>query len=206
MLAVSLLVLDYVLVAPNFLGTFFFGKITIVLYWFLQMFFLGGPRIAYRYFRYTPHAPAGDVGGIELRRCVLGRAADADVLLRAIESGAVKKIWPVGILSPSPADRGQTMRGVPVLGDLDDLERVGRRFRRRAGAPVARLVLTPSALEPEVHAGNDPDEGAPARPHDQPAAVARRRRRGAAAGAGQRRGPAAAAEREDRLPAAGRVS
>ena len=55
---------------------------------------------------------------------VLGRAADADMLLRAIESGAVKKIWPVGILSPSPADRGQTMRGVAVLGDLDDLERV----------------------------------------------------------------------------------
>ena len=37
---------------------------------------------------------------------VLGRAADAEVLLRAIESGAVKNIWPVGILSPSPADRG----------------------------------------------------------------------------------------------------
>ena len=32
-----------------------------------------------------------------------GRAADAEVLLRAIESNAVRKIWPVGILSPSPA-------------------------------------------------------------------------------------------------------
>ena len=41
-LALSLVVLDYVLVAPNMLGGFFFGKITIVLYWFLQMFFLGG--------------------------------------------------------------------------------------------------------------------------------------------------------------------
>ena len=51
-LAISLLVLDYILVAPNFLGTFFFGKLTIMLYWLLQMFFLGGPRIAYRYFRY----------------------------------------------------------------------------------------------------------------------------------------------------------
>src|SRR5215470_20107752 len=52
-LALSLLVLDYILVAPNLLGTFFFGKITIVLYWCLQMLFLGGPRITYRYFRYT---------------------------------------------------------------------------------------------------------------------------------------------------------
>src|SRR5580704_2947587 len=52
-LAVSLLALDYVLVAPNVLGQFFFGKITIVLYWVLQFVFLGGPRLAYRYFRYT---------------------------------------------------------------------------------------------------------------------------------------------------------
>src|SRR3977135_4575332 len=52
-LAVTLLVIDYVLVAPNFYGSFFFGKITIVLYWFLQMAFLAGSRTAYRYFRYT---------------------------------------------------------------------------------------------------------------------------------------------------------
>ncbi len=50
-LAVSLLVLDYILLYPTLFGTFFFGKITIALYWFLQMFFLGGPRIAYRLFR-----------------------------------------------------------------------------------------------------------------------------------------------------------
>ena len=87
------------------------------------MLFLGGPRIAYRYFRYTRtrhEATRGDSAPI----LVLGRAADAEVLLRAIESGAVKKIWPVGILSPSAADQGQTIRGIPVLGALDDLERV----------------------------------------------------------------------------------
>ena len=68
---------------------------------------------------------------------MLGRAADADVLLRAIESGAVKKIWPVGILSPSPADQGQAMRGVAVLGGLDDLEQVVADLAAR-GQPVAR--------------------------------------------------------------------
>ena len=148
-LAVSLLVLDYVLVAPNFLGTFFFGKLTIILYWFLQMFFLGGPRIAYRQFR-SSRTRQQVMSAESTPTLVLGRAADADMLLRAIESGAVKKIWPVGILSPSPADRGQTMRGVAVLGDLDDLERVVGDIAGR-GRPVARLVLTPTALEPEVH-------------------------------------------------------
>jgi FlaA1/EpsC-like NDP-sugar epimerase len=147
-LAVSLLVLDYILVAPNFLGTFFFGKLTIILYWFLQMFFLGGPRIAYRYFRYSRtrhHAMVAQ----SIPTLVLGRAADADMLVRAIESGAVKKIWPVGILSPSFADQGQSMRGVPVVGGLDDLEQAVADFAKR-GQVVARIVLTPSALEPAL--------------------------------------------------------
>ena len=147
-LAISLLVLDYVLVAPNFLGAFFFGKLTIILYWFLQMFFLGGPRVAYRYFRLSRtrlHAMAADSAPI----LVLGRAADAEVLLRAVESGAVRKIWPAGILSPSPADQGQSVRGVSVLGTLDDLESVVGDFAAR-GRPLARIVLTSSALDPTV--------------------------------------------------------
>ena len=99
-LAFSLLVLDYVLVSADFYGTFFFGKITIALYWLLQMFFLGGPRIAYRLFRHarTQHHTRGPEA---IPTLVAGRAADAEVLLRAIESGAVTKIRPVGILSPS---------------------------------------------------------------------------------------------------------
>ncbi len=147
-LAVSLLVLDYVLVAPNVYGHFFFGKITILLYWFLQMFFLGGSRIAYRYFhdaRALQRVKIADA----TPTLVLGRAADAEVLLRSIESGAVKKIWPAAILSPSPADRGQSIRGIPVLGDIDDLERVVADFAGR-GTQITRIVLTPSALSPEA--------------------------------------------------------
>ncbi len=99
-LAVSLLALDYVLLSPNVYGTFFFGKITILLYWFLQMFFLGGSRVAYRYFHYARTLQRVRIADAT-PTLMLGRAADAEVLLRSIESGAVKKIWPVGILSPS---------------------------------------------------------------------------------------------------------
>jgi FlaA1/EpsC-like NDP-sugar epimerase len=147
-LAATLLALDYVFVAPNVYGTFFFGKITIVLYWLLQIAFLSGPRIAYRYFRYTrtlQHARAGESTPI----LVVGRTADVEVLLRAIESGAVRKIRPVGILSPSLADRGQAIRGISVLGGPDDLESVVTELSKR-GIDVARLVLTPSALAPEA--------------------------------------------------------
>jgi FlaA1/EpsC-like NDP-sugar epimerase len=147
-LAVSLLALDYVLIAPNVYGTFFFGKITILLYWFLQMFFLGGLRVVYRYLHYRRTIKRVRIADAT-PTLVLGRAADAEVLLRGIESGAVKKIWPVGVLSPSNADRGQSIRGIPVLGDIDDLERVVADLEA-SGDRVTRLVLAPSALDPEA--------------------------------------------------------
>jgi FlaA1/EpsC-like NDP-sugar epimerase len=148
-LALTMLVLDYILVAPNVRGAFFFGKVTIVLYWFLEVFFLSALRFAYRYFRYTRvrhHARAEDASPALL----VGRAADAEILLRGIESGAVKHIWPVGLLSPSSADRGQLIRNIPVLGGIDDIENVIGDFSRR-NKPIARVVMMPSAFEPEAH-------------------------------------------------------
>jgi O-antigen biosynthesis protein WbqV len=147
-LAISLLVLDYVLLTPNIYGQFFFGKVTILLYWLLQMFLLAGARIAYRYLHYARTLRRVKIADAT-PTLILGRAADAEVLLRSIESGAVKKIWPAGILSPSPADRGQSIRGIPVLGDADDLESVVADLAAR-GSRVTRLIMTPSALSPEA--------------------------------------------------------
>src|ERR1700676_2153622 len=147
-LTLVLLVLDYIFVAPNVKGTFFLGKITIVLYWFLEVFFLSAARFAYRYFRYTRvrrHAKAEDASPTLL----IGRAADAEILLRGIESGAVKRIWPVGLLSPSSADLGQSIRNIPVLGGIDDIEDVIADFARR-NKPIARAVMTPSAFDREA--------------------------------------------------------
>jgi FlaA1/EpsC-like NDP-sugar epimerase len=147
-LALTLLAVDYVLLAPNVYGRFFFGKLTIILYWFLQIFFLAGLRVVYRYFRYTRTLQHGRQDGFA-PTLVVGPAADAEVLLRGIESGAVKKVQVVGILSPSRADRSQSIRGVPVLGDFGDLERVVQGLANR-GIEVARLVVTPSMLAPEM--------------------------------------------------------
>jgi O-antigen biosynthesis protein WbqV len=148
-LTVALLALDYIFVAPNVHGVFFLGKVTIVLYWFLEISFLGALRFAYRYFRYTRvrrHARTDDASPT----LVIGRAADAEVVLRGIESGAIKRVWPVGVLSPSSSDRGQIIRNVPVLGGIDDVESVISDFSKR-DKPIARVVMTPSAFEPEAH-------------------------------------------------------
>jgi O-antigen biosynthesis protein WbqV len=147
-LALMLLVLDYIFISPDIYGTFFFGKTTIIIYWFLQNFMFSAARLAYRYFRYT--RTLSEVRSLNASPTVLvGRAADAEVLLRAIESGAVKRMWPVGILSPSRADRGQSIRGLSVLGGVEDLRNVVESFSGRE-RPIERLVMMPSAFEPDV--------------------------------------------------------
>jgi FlaA1/EpsC-like NDP-sugar epimerase len=148
-LTLGLVVLDYIFVSPQVHGTFFVGKVTIILYWFLEIFFLSALRFAYRYFRYTRVRRHARTEGAS-PALLIGRAADAEILLRGIESGAVKQLWPVGVLSPSMADRGQTIRSVPVLGGVDDIEDVIRDFARR-DKPISRVVMTPSAFDPEAH-------------------------------------------------------
>src|SRR3954447_6872313 len=156
-LTLALVVLDYIfvvpivhgtLVTPNLQPQIFLGKVTIVLYWFLEVFFLSGLRFAYRYFRYsrTRHHARTEGASATL---LIGRAADAEILLRGIESGAVKRLWPVGVLSPSPADRGQSIRNVPVQGGIEDFDDVIADFTKR-NKPIARLVMTPSAFEPDA--------------------------------------------------------
>ena len=148
-LTVALLALDYIFVAPNVHGTFFLGKITIVLYWFLEISALSALRLAYRYFRYTRvmhHVRTENAAPTLL----IGRTADAEVVLRGIESGAIKHLRPVGVLSPSRSDLGQLIRNVPVVGAIDDIEDVIGSFAKR-NKSIARVVMTPSAFEPESH-------------------------------------------------------
>lgn len=147
-LTVALLVLDYIFVAPTVYGTFFFGKTTIIIYWFLQIFFLSGARLAYRYFRYTHTRNRARLGDAA-HTLLIGRAADAEVFLRGVESGAVKRLAPVGILSPASSDRSQVLRGIPVLGRIDDLGEVVADFASR-GRKIERVVMMPSAFEADA--------------------------------------------------------
>jgi O-antigen biosynthesis protein WbqV len=148
-LALTLLVVDYVLLSPQFFGFFFFGKITIALYWLIQMFLLGGPRLAFRYVKYARSRQTIQRDS-NTPTLLLGRGSDVEVVLRAIETGTVKKMRPMGVLSYRADDLGQSIRGVPVLGSFIDLDQVVQDFQER-GEAIRRLVATPSALSPEAN-------------------------------------------------------
>ncbi|WP_027172600.1 SDR family NAD(P)-dependent oxidoreductase [Methylobacterium sp. 10] len=147
-LAFTLLVVDYVLVSADMYGFYFFGKIAIALYWVLQIFLLGGTRLAFRYLKYS-RSRQSQARSATTPTLLLGRGRDIELLLRAIEAGSVRRLSPKGILSPRINETGQIMRGIPVLGGFSDLERVVANLAAE-GTPVRRLVAVPNALTPEA--------------------------------------------------------
>jgi FlaA1/EpsC-like NDP-sugar epimerase len=140
-LAVTLLILDLGIVARG-VDRFVFGEKVCFVYWILQMVLLGGPRIAYRYWRY---AESRRVGRRERAPAilVLGRGTEAEIVLRSIEEGMRRRFVARGVLSPRASDRGASIRGVPVLGGYDELERVVNEATEE-GNPISRLVFAPS--------------------------------------------------------------
>ena len=79
---------------------------------------------------------------------VAGRANEAEVVLRALETGMRRRFIARGILSPSPTDRGTLIRNVPVVGDYGDLERIVSEESDKDRL-VTRLILAPQNNVPE---------------------------------------------------------
>ena len=147
-MALTMLVADYVLISKNFYGTFFVGKMTILLYAVLQVMALGGPRMAYRYWRLRR------VTGSAARETrtpvlVIGKQNEADSILQAIETQSLKGVYALGILTPKETARGETIRGIRILGSVAELDRVVDDFAAQ-GIKIGRLIATASALVPEA--------------------------------------------------------
>jgi FlaA1/EpsC-like NDP-sugar epimerase len=147
-LAVTLLIADYVLVAPNAYGGFFLGKKTIAVYWVLQIFFLGFSRIVYRSIQ-ADRRRSRAVHADPVPALAIGRAAEVEVLLMAIDSGALQRLRVVGVLSPAADDQLHSIRGVRVVGRPADLEAIVSRYEA-SGTPIRRIVFAASALAPDA--------------------------------------------------------
>ncbi|MFN3671793.1 MAG: SDR family NAD(P)-dependent oxidoreductase [Bosea sp. (in: a-proteobacteria)] len=147
-LTLSLLIVDYILFSPSLYGSFFFGKITIALYWLVQNALLGGPRLAYRYFKYT-RSKQQAVREAALPALLLGRGVEVEMAIRSMEAGTMRNLRPAGILTSRADDLGQSIRGVPVLGMLSQIESIALDAAER-GEPFRRIVVTGSALLPEA--------------------------------------------------------
>jgi FlaA1/EpsC-like NDP-sugar epimerase len=119
--------------------------------WLVLIALLGGPRLGYRLFKDR---------GLDhfLER---GRSARVPVLLISTKDGADTFIREtgrdpnavfrvVGMLSDTPSRVGRQIYGVPVLGTLDDLERVVAALERRGQRPHKLVITSPGLSGAEV--------------------------------------------------------
>ena len=148
LLALVMLVGDYVLLARNLTPWLMFGEKTVTIYWLLQMFLLGGPRLAYRYLKYVQSRRIGERESAA-SVVILGRATEAEVVLRALETGLRRRFVARAILSPRSSDDGSSIRGVPVLGNYAELERIVTEAQD-GNQPIARIIFAPNEFVPET--------------------------------------------------------
>jgi O-antigen biosynthesis protein WbqV len=119
---------------------------TMLIDWLVLVALLGGPRLGYRLFKdrgldhITERARETRVPVL-----LIGTKDGADTFIRemARDPHAVYRV--VGILADTPSRVGREMLGVPVLGMLEDLERVVARLEARGRRPQ-KLIITALAL------------------------------------------------------------
>jgi FlaA1/EpsC-like NDP-sugar epimerase len=142
-LTVLLLLADYAISPRINDGTKLLGGRTLVIYWCLQLILLGGPRIAYR--AYKAWRRRGTERSDPLAAVVIGRASDAESVIRAVETGLAGPIRVFGIVTPVAQEMNQTVRGVPVWGTTDDVETAIRSAIER-GVTIQRAIVAPKAM------------------------------------------------------------
>jgi O-antigen biosynthesis protein WbqV len=144
MLTGVMLMADY-LVSPRVAdaGKLIGGR-TLVIYWCLQIIMLGGPRVLYRAFRNWRRSTAHQFDA--LAAVVVGRASDAEAVIRMAETGVAGPFRMYGIITPVPQEVNQSVRGVPVWGTVDHVDSLMQQASER-GLMVQRAIIAPQALK-----------------------------------------------------------
>ncbi len=94
----------------------------LLAYPFVAALALAAPRLAYRYWKDSRLDLMRRAGST--RVLVLGAGRAGEALLRELQND---RAWrPVGLLDDNPALRGARIRGLPVLGGLDQIGRIAR--------------------------------------------------------------------------------
>ncbi|MCC7016465.1 MAG: polysaccharide biosynthesis protein [Rhodospirillales bacterium] len=121
----------------------------VVINWFILIALLGGPRFLYRM---AKDRRLGFVSGPDdaLRAPVLlaGAGDEAEQFVRALARNPHAPYRVVGILAASEERVGREIRGVPVLGTVENLADAVAALKAKGGAPQ-RLVIASAALAGE---------------------------------------------------------
>lgn len=125
----------------------YFPRLVPLMVWPILVFLLAAPRYLYRLWT------SGTFAGLFTRDdpnrtpvLVVGLSAEADRFIRETQVNRDATLSAVGIVDQDPANTNRNLRGVPILGTIQDLRRVMDRLTMTARRPQ-KLVLSPGALD-----------------------------------------------------------
>lgn len=147
---VTLLVVGFTLALFLFNRLENFPRSTPFIVWCVLLLMLGGPRFAYRFLkdrRFSLRNEALQAGRVPV--LLLGASDAADLFLRAMESNPAANYRVVGILGETQSRVGRSIRGIRVMGTIDDLDATVDHLTQ-AGQRPQRVILTKDSFAGET--------------------------------------------------------
>jgi O-antigen biosynthesis protein WbqV len=121
----------------------------VVINWFVLTILLAAPRILYRLLKDGRFDLTYDhTQDQRIKVLLIGAGAGAEMFIQAMGRRSRSEYRAVAILDEAERRIGRHIRGVPVMGTVDDLAAVVGRLRDRGTVPQ-RLVVTKPDLTPE---------------------------------------------------------
>ena len=114
--------------------------------WFVLMALLGGPRFIYRFWKDQRIDLSMTSNSNRVPVLVIGASDGADQFLRGLRQTGDSGYTVVGILSEHPERVGRTIRGVDVIGTIEDLEKTFVDLKSKGLAPQ-RLILSKDEIK-----------------------------------------------------------
>lgn len=123
-----------------------FPRTAPIIAWFALIVLVGAPRLAYRALKDggLAHARPRDLhaSGVE-QVLILGSASEADTVIRTYGLENSPRYRVRGIVDYTSSKRGRNVRGVPIVGEVSELEEVVARLGRAGIAIDALIVAAP---------------------------------------------------------------
>ena len=114
--------------------------------WFVLMALLGGPRFIYRFWKDPRIDLSTTSNSNRVPVLVIGASDGADQFLRGLRQTGDSGYTVVGILSEHPERVGRTIRGVNVIGTIEDLEKTFVDLKSKGLTPQ-RLILSKDEIK-----------------------------------------------------------
>lgn len=131
-----------------------FPRTVPLITWFIMVVLLGAPRLGYRALKDggLVHVRPRDLAPSGIENVLLvGTAAEADRVIRAYGLERSRRYKVHGIIDYNVSKRGRNVRGIPIIGDLSELEHIVERMSRGGVTINAAILADPNSDRARMH-------------------------------------------------------